>query len=64
MVVETVLSLLTTVYRLKKASQRTWKGLHARLAYTMALFNILVLWDGLTVDTDGTIHLSIAPFNL
>ncbi len=30
MVVETILSLLTTVCRLKKASQRTWKGLHAR----------------------------------
>jgi hypothetical protein len=36
----------------------------ARLAYTMAMFNVLVLWDGLNVDADGVIHLSIAPFSL
>ncbi len=64
MVVETVLSLLTTVCQLKKASQRTWAGLRARLAYTMALFNILVLWDGFPVDEHGNIHLSIAEFSL
>ncbi len=64
MVVETVLSLLTLGCRLKKASQRTWTGLRARLAYTMALFNILVLWDGIPVDDDGNIHLSIAEFVL
>lgn len=34
MVVETVLWRLTTVCRLKKASQRSWEGLKARLAYT------------------------------
>jgi hypothetical protein len=64
MVVETILSLLTTVWHLKKASQRTWGGLRARLAYTMALFNILVLWDGIPVDEHGNIHLSIAEFSL
>src|SRR5947199_190147 len=64
MVVETILSLLTTVGRLKKVTQRTWSGLHARLAYTMALFNILVMWDGIPADEHGTIHLSIAPFVL
>ena len=64
MVVETILSLLTTVCHLKKASQRTWGGLHARLAYTMALFNMLMLWDGIPVDEHGTIHLSIAQFSL
>ena len=64
MVVETVLSMLTTVCHLKKASQRTWHGLRARLAYTMALFNILVLWDGIPVDEHGNIHLSIAEFSL
>ena len=64
MVVETILSLLTGVCHLKKASQRTWDGLKARLAYTMALFNILVLWDGMPVDEDGNIHLSIAEFSL
>ena len=64
MVVETVLSMLTRVCHLKHASQRTWAGLRARLAYTMALFNILVLWDGIPVDEDGIIHLSIAEFTL
>jgi hypothetical protein len=64
MVVETILSLLTTVCHLKKASQRTWTGLRTRLAYTMALFNILVLWDGIPVDEQGIIHLSIAEFSL
>jgi len=64
MMVETILSLLTPVCHLKKASQRTWGGLRARLAYTMALFNILVLWDGIPVDEHGTIHLSIAEFSL
>ena len=64
MVVETVLSMLTTVVRFKKLSHRTWAGLHARLAYTMALFNILVQWDGLSVDADQNIHLSIAQFTL
>lgn len=64
MVVETVLSMLTTVCRLKKVSQRTWAGVRARLAYTMAVFNILVLWDGIPVGDDGIVHLSIAQFSL
>jgi len=64
MVVETVLSMLTTVVRLKKHSHRTWAALHARLAYTLAVFNLLVQWDGLPVDADGNVHLSIAEFSL
>ena len=64
MLVETVLSMLTRVCNLKKMSQRCWDGVNARLAYTMALFNILVTWDGLVVDDDGSIRLSIAEFSL
>ena len=64
MVVETILSMLTTVCRLKQASQRTWAGLRARLAYTMSLFNVLVLWDRISVDEYCKIHLSIAQFSL
>jgi hypothetical protein len=64
MVVETVLSLLTTVCQFKKLSHRTWAALRARLAFTMAVFNVLVQWDGLPVDADGNIHLSIAQFSL
>lgn len=64
MVIETVLSMLTTVCRLKKLSHRTWPALAARLGYTLALFNILVQWDGFPVDADGNVHLSIAQFSL
>lgn len=64
MVVETVLSMLTRVCQLKKVSHRTWRNLHARLAFTMALFNLLVQWDGLPIDHDGNIRLSIADFSL
>lgn len=64
MVVETVLSMLTTVCRLKKLSHRTWAALRSRLGFTMALFNILVQWNGLPVDPDGNIRLSIAEFSL
>jgi hypothetical protein len=64
MVVETIVSLLTTGCRLKQVSQRTWAGLRARLADTMAVFNVLALWDGISVDEHGNIHLSIAEFSL
>jgi hypothetical protein len=64
MVVETVLSLLTRVCHLKKVCHRTWTLLAARLAFTMAVFSVLVQWNGLPVDPDGRIRLSIAEFSL
>jgi hypothetical protein len=64
MVVETVLSMLTTTCRAKKLSHRTWPQVLARLSFLMALFNVLVLWDGLPVDDAKNIHLSIAQFTL
>ncbi len=64
MVVETVLAMLTRVCHVKKMSQRRWSYVLARLSFTPALFNVLVLWDGLPVDDDGTIPLSIAQFSL
>lgn len=39
MVVETVLSMLTTVCHFKKMLHRAWAYFQARLAYTMAAFN-------------------------
>jgi hypothetical protein len=30
----------------------------------MAVFNVLVQWDGLPLDEHGEAHLSIAQFNL
>ena len=51
MVVETVLSMLTTVCPFKKVTHRVWTYFKSRLAYTMALFNLLVQWHGLSTVT-------------
>ena len=64
MIVETVLSMLTTVCHFKKVLHRVWNYFQARLAFTMAVFNLLVDWDGLKPDPAGFVHLSIAPFSL
>jgi len=64
MVVETILSMLTRVCHFKHVSHRSWAQFMMRLGFTMAMFNVLVLWDGLPVDEDGVIHLSIAQFSL
>jgi hypothetical protein len=64
MLVETVLSMLTVVCHFKKVSHRAWQHLQARLAFTMAAFNILVQWHGLQPDENGFVHLSIAEFSL
>lgn len=64
MVAETVLSMLTTVCHFKKVGHRVWEYFKARLAFTMAAFNILASWHGLKPDENGFIHLSIAEFVL
>ena len=64
MLVETVLSMLTTVCHFKKVSHRVWTYFKARLAYTMALFNVLTSWYGLRPDEAGFVPLSIAEFSL
>jgi hypothetical protein len=64
MLVETVLSMLTVVCHFKKVGHRVWSYFRARLAYTMAMFNLLAQWNGLHVDRDGMTHLSIASFSL
>src|SRR5262249_55138427 len=46
MLVETVLSMLTLVCHLKKVMHRGWGYFQARLAFTMAAFNVLVQWHG------------------
>lgn len=42
--IETVLSLLTLVSHFKKVMHRVWEYFQARLACTMAAFNVLVPW--------------------
>ena len=64
MIIETVLSMLTTVCHFKKVLHRIWLYFKARLAFTMAAYNVLVQWDGLHPDPDGFVHLSIAQFSL
>ena len=58
MLVETMLSMLTTVCHFKKVAHRAWAYFESRLGFTMALFNILVQWHGLHPMTRG---LSIYP---
>ena len=60
MLVETLLSMLTGVCRFKKVAHRTWTGLRTRVAYVLALYNFLALWDGVHPDEQGFVPLSIA----
>ena len=64
MLVETVLSMVTGVCHLKKVLHRTWAAFQARLAFTLAAFNLLVQWHGLKPDPTGLIRLSLAEFSL
>jgi hypothetical protein len=64
MIVETVLSMLTTVCHFKKVGHRVWSYFVSRVGYTMALFNLLVQWHGLQPDDRGFVRLSIAEFSL
>jgi len=62
--VETVLSMLTGVGHVKRVLHRTWAAFPARLAFTLAPFNLLVQWHGLKPDAQGLIRLSLAEFSL
>jgi hypothetical protein len=64
MLVETVLSLLTGGCHLKKVLHGTLAAFQARLAFTLATFNLLVQWHGLKPDPQGMIRLSLAEFSL
>jgi hypothetical protein len=48
----------------KKAMYRVWAYFHARLAFTMAAFNVLVQWHGLQPNAYGFVPLSMAEFSL
>lgn len=64
MMIETVFSLLSQVCKLKHLRQRGWEYFQMRLAFTMAIFNILQRWNGLNFDKNGVSHLSMAEFSL
>jgi hypothetical protein len=63
MLVETVLSRLTTVLQSKKMSHRVWAYFRARVAWTMAVFHLLARW-GMDIDEHDMMRLSIAEFSL
>src|SRR5262249_28481268 len=63
MLVETVLSMLTTVFHSKKVGHRVWAYFRARLAWTTAAFNLLARWS-LEIDDENMVRLSIAEFGL
>jgi hypothetical protein len=62
--IETVLSMLTLVCHFKKVMHRVWAYVQARLAFTMATFNVLVQWHGFQPTASGVVPLSIAEFSL
>ena len=64
MLIETVLSMLTTVCHLKKIAHRQADYFRARMAFILSAFNLLVQWHGLNPDVHGMVHLSIAEFSL
>ena len=64
MLVETVLSMLTLVCHFQKVMHRVWEYFQARLAFTMAAFNVLVQWHGLRPNAAGFVPLSMAEFSL
>jgi hypothetical protein len=64
LLVETVLSMLTVVCHCKKVMHRVWAYFYARLAFTMAAFNVLVQWHGFQPNASGFVPLSMAEFSL
>jgi hypothetical protein len=61
MLVETVLSMLTTVCHSKQVGHRVWAYCRARIAWMMAAFNLLARWS-LAIDDENMVRLSIAEF--
>jgi hypothetical protein len=51
--VETVLSMLIVICHFTKVMHRVWTYFHARLAFTMAAFTVLVPWHGVRPHASG-----------
>jgi hypothetical protein len=64
LLIETVLSMLTVGCHFKRVMHRGWAYFHARLAYTMAAFNVLVQWHGFQPSASGFVPLSMAELSL
>ena len=55
---------LVSQCHLKKVMHRGWAYFQARLAFTMAAFNVLVQWHGFQPNASGFVPLSMAEFSL
>ena len=64
MIIETVLSMLTLGIHFKQVMHCTWACVKGSLAYTLAMFNIAVQWNGIEVDEFCCNNFSLAPFSL
>ena len=53
LVVETVLFMRTVVCHVKRVMHCVWAYCYARLAFTMAAFNVLVQWHGFQPSVSG-----------
>lgn len=53
MLVETALSMLTYICDFKRSRHKVWEFFKTKVAFTMALFNILGQWYGLQPDEHG-----------
>ena len=63
MLVETVLSMLTTICHCKKMTPRVWTYFETHLGLLVATFTVLIRWDGLHADETGFLPLTIAEFS-
>lgn len=52
-----------TVCHFKKVVYQVWAYFHSHLAYTMAMINLLVQWDGIQVDENGCVYFSLVSFS-
>jgi hypothetical protein len=56
--------MLTFVGHCKTVMHRVWTYCQARLAFTMAVFTVLVQWHGLQPQPSGVVPLSMAEVSL
>ena len=56
--------MLMLICHFEKVMHCVWTYFHARLAFTMAAFNVLVQWHGFQPTASGFVPLSMAEFSL
>jgi hypothetical protein len=53
-----------SIYAIKQGMHQVWEYFHARLAFTMAAFHVLVQWHGFQPYASGCVPLSMAEVSL